>query len=63
MAERDGLSYEEARRQTLNRERLERERYLKYYGIDVDDLSIYDIVLNTAKMPIDGNARVLVRLV
>lgn len=63
VAERDGLSYEEARRQTLNRERLERERYLKYYGIDVDDLSIYDIVLNTAKMPIDGNARVLVRLV
>jgi cytidylate kinase len=47
---RDGLSIEVARETTLTRERLERERYLEIYGIDLNDLSIYDLVLDSARL-------------
>jgi cytidylate kinase len=36
LATRDGLSLEEATRRTRAREESERERYLRYYGIDLD---------------------------
>lgn len=47
---RDGLTLEQAREFTLKRERLERERYLQIYGIDLADLSVYDLVLDSSKM-------------
>ena len=43
IAERDHVSVEEARRETEYRELIQQERYKKYYGIDVSDLSIYDL--------------------
>lgn len=52
IATREGISLEEARRQTISRERIQRERYQKYYGIDVDDLSIYDVIIDTSLHPI-----------
>ncbi|MGC8584807.1 MAG: (d)CMP kinase [Thermoplasmata archaeon] len=36
----------------LMREESERKRYMEYYGINIDDLSIYDIVLNTDNMSV-----------
>jgi cytidylate kinase len=52
ISRRDGIPYEEAVSQTLKREESERRRYLKIYGIDRDDMSCYDIVLDsTAKSP------------
>ena len=44
---RDGLPLEEARRRTLEREKKERERFKRFYNINIDDLTIYDLVLNT----------------
>ncbi len=49
IAERDGVSFEEAREQTLKREFSEVHRYKKLYGADINDVEKYDIVLNTAK--------------
>ena len=59
IARREGLSLEEAMRETLKREQSERERFKRYYGIDINDLSIYDVVLNTALFKPDATARIL----
>ena len=59
IASRDGLSYAEAERVTLLRERIERRRFKRLYGIDIDDLSIYDLVLNTGLMPLEFNLEVV----
>ncbi|MHA1770807.1 MAG: (d)CMP kinase [Candidatus Thorarchaeota archaeon] len=54
IANRDGRDYEEALHETKIREEIERERYNRYYGIDITDLSIYDIVINTEKFDLEG---------
>ncbi len=36
------------------RERSEAKRYEEYYGIDISDLSVYDLVVNTATIDEDG---------
>lgn len=59
IAEREGMGLEEAREETLVRSESERDRFMKYYGIDVTDLSIYDLTLNTDLFEPDGTARIL----
>jgi cytidylate kinase len=49
IADREEKSIAQAREETLRRERSERKRYAAYYDIPIDDLSIYDLVLNTAR--------------
>lgn len=63
IAARDGVTVEKAREETLLREGIERERFKSYYGIDITDLSIYDVVLNTELFDPDGTARILKRVV
>ncbi|RLI32512.1 cytidylate kinase [Candidatus Bathyarchaeota archaeon] len=60
---RDGLSLDEARRRTLERERRERERFMRFYKIDINDLTIYDLILNTELFPPEGTARILKKVV
>ncbi len=59
IALRDGVTYDEAERATALRESIERRRFKRLYGIDIDDLSIYDLVLNTGLMSIEGNVEVI----
>jgi len=47
IAERDGLSTEEAIRRVKEREESERRRYKQIYNIDVRDMEVYDIVVNS----------------
>ena len=49
IADREGKSAETALTETREREESEALRYHEYYGIDIADLSIYDITLNTAR--------------
>ena len=49
IADREEKSVEQAREETRRRERSERKRYRDYYDIHIDDLSIYDFVVNTAR--------------
>ncbi len=49
IADREGKPVDRAREETERREASERKRYLTYYGIDIDDLSIYDAAYNTAR--------------
>jgi cytidylate kinase len=48
IADRDGISLESAKKETIAREEIQKERYKKYYGINVDDLSIYDLKIDTS---------------
>ncbi|WP_224449149.1 (d)CMP kinase [Haloprofundus salilacus] len=49
IADREEKSVETARAETERREASEAKRYMAYYDIPIDDLSIYDLVLNTAR--------------
>jgi CMP/dCMP kinase len=59
IAKRDKLTIEDARAQTEHRESLQRKRYLNHYGYNVEDRSIYHLVLDTSLGSIDDTARVL----
>src|SRR6056297_2266651 len=49
IADREAKSVEQASEETRRRERSERKRYSDYYDIPIGDLSIYDLVVNTAR--------------
>lgn len=49
IGEREDKSVDQARTETLEREASEQQRYREYYDIHIEDLSIYDITLNTAR--------------
>lgn len=49
VAARDGQPRADALAANRRREASERLRYRKYYGIDVDDLTIYDLVLDSGE--------------
>ncbi|MGD2072282.1 MAG: AAA family ATPase [Candidatus Thorarchaeota archaeon] len=59
IADRDGTSFDFAHQETITREESERNRYLKYYEIDITDYSVYDLILNTAKYDLKGVCAVL----
>jgi cytidylate kinase len=44
---------------TKQREGAERERYMKYYGIDVTDSSIYDVIVDSSLTTIEGTMKIL----
>ncbi|MGC8974795.1 MAG: (d)CMP kinase [Thermoprotei archaeon] len=48
IAERDNKSYEDALKELQLREESEKKRFKTYYGIDIKDLSNFDLVINTA---------------
>lgn len=53
IADRDGTSIPSAKKETMARELLQKRRYKKYYGVNVDDLSIYDLKIDTSLYPIE----------
>ena len=44
---REGETVEEACAKTLDRQRSEAKRYKMYYDIDIEDRSVYDLIINT----------------
>jgi cytidylate kinase len=63
IAERDGISLREAEKTTIEREKAEKERYIKYYGINLEDLSVYDIILNTELLPVRSIVKILENII
>ncbi|MGH9186601.1 MAG: (d)CMP kinase [Acidimicrobiales bacterium] len=62
VARRDLLDVESALAANRAREASERARYARYYGIDITDLGIYDLVLDsTSAAPEDLAAAVIAR--
>ncbi len=50
IAKRENKSVSSAMKETSEREECERVRYLNYYKIDIRDLSVYDIVIDSTKL-------------
>lgn len=63
IAEREGKSLGEAKLETLDRERLEMERFKRIYGLDLNDLSIYNVVLDTSLLSLEHIKRVLFEII
>ena len=63
IAERDSISLEEAEKRTLYREQIEKERYKRYYKIDISDPSIYDLIVDTNLYPFDEMKKIIKKIV
>ncbi|WP_338601055.1 AAA family ATPase [Sulfolobus tengchongensis] len=56
---RDKVSYDEALSQIISREYMHYKRFKRFYGIDVNDLSVFDLVINTSDIGIDEIVKVI----
>ena len=54
IADREEKAVAQAREETRARADSEAKRYREYYGVDIEDLTIYDLVVNTARWGPDG---------
>jgi len=59
LSERDNKTYKETLEETLAREKSEKERFKRIYNIDVDDYSIFDIVINTEFWSLESIVKIL----
>ena len=60
VADREEKSVGEAREESVTRARSEARRYREYYGIEITDLSIYDLVVNTSRWSVEAEVDLLV---
>ncbi|MET0902074.1 MAG: (d)CMP kinase [Acidimicrobiales bacterium] len=60
VAERDGTSPEQSRRDNAERAALERARYLAAYDIDLDDRTPYDLLLDSTSESADTLAHTVI---
>ena len=51
---REGDTLEKAVADTLERQASEAKRYMMYYGIDINDMGVYDLIINTDNLDPDG---------
>lgn len=59
IAARENITIPKARKLTLFREEIEKERFIKYYNINIDNLTIYDLILNTELLSIESNVIIM----
>lgn len=60
---REDKPLKQAKEETITREDSEALRYREYYDIDIEDLSIYDLIVNTARWGADETTGLLVSAV
>ena len=61
VADREEKTPEAAREESVTRAESEARRYREYYGIEITDLSIYDLVVNTSRWSVEAELDLLVR--
>ena len=59
IADRENREYDDVEKETYAREQSEVQRYKDYYGVDISDLSVYDIILNTSLFDVDATLNIL----
>lgn len=59
IADRENREYSDVEQETRMREELELHRYKEYYGVDISDLSVYDVILNTSLYDVEGVLHIL----
>jgi predicted cytidylate kinase len=60
VAAREGISVAQALADNAQREKTEHDRYQALYGVDIDDLSIYDLVVDTRPLTVEAAAQRIV---
>jgi len=63
VAARDGIDLDEARRRIETRESSMKKRFRFLYNIDMDDLSIHDIVINTLRINPDTMVKLVLTVI
>jgi len=63
IAQRENKPFEQAREETKERSESEAQRYATYYDIEFDDLSIYDLSINTARWDPQGTLSIALHAV
>ncbi|MEM3453373.1 MAG: AAA family ATPase [Candidatus Hadarchaeum sp.] len=59
IAQREGRRYRDVYDETVKREKSEAKRFKKLYNIDINDYSIFDIVVNTERLSIAETTKIL----
>ncbi|MDK2796422.1 MAG: CMP/dCMP kinase [Archaeoglobaceae archaeon] len=60
IAKREGKDLSVVRKETLLREEVEKRRYQKFYGIDIEDWRIYDLIINSNRMSPEKIAEIII---
>ncbi len=63
VAARDGKKLEEALHEIKVRENSEARRYMRYYGIDITDISVFDLIINTSNLSEEETTQVALEVV
>ncbi|MFH1180349.1 MAG: cytidylate kinase family protein [Candidatus Bathyarchaeota archaeon] len=59
IAGREGRTLSEVEQETRVREDFEQHRYKEYYDIDLSDLSVYDVIINTSLFSVEAISHIL----
>ncbi|MFP4038732.1 MAG: (d)CMP kinase [Candidatus Nanohaloarchaea archaeon] len=62
VAKRENIGREEALKKVEKRDRSDAERYARHYGIDLDDLSVYDIVIDDTELSVEETKKLMDRV-
>jgi len=60
ISEREGTDWKEELRDLLSREKSESRRYKEFYEIDIGDMSIYDLVVDSSDISAEEVARIVI---
>jgi cytidylate kinase len=63
VAKREGKDIARVKQETRKREEYEKRRYKKFYGIDVDNLDIYHLIINSGHFDAESIAEIILRAV
>lgn len=59
IAKREGTEWENEMKKLTARELSEKKRYKEFYGMDVEDMSIYDLVIDSERITADEAANII----
>jgi CMP/dCMP kinase len=62
ISQRENKSLELAREEIITRERSEASRYLEIHNIDINNMDVYDIVINTHAFKADSVAQIILKV-
>ena len=63
ISQRESKLFEDALQETRIREESEARRYRKYYNIDINNLSVYDLIVDTGKFDEEGTFSIVMAAV
>ena len=63
IAKREGKDLSVVKRETKEREEIEKRRYQKFYNINLDDWSIYDLIINSGKFSAEKIAEIIIEAI